>query len=140
MLKNSGLVLLFLWGHLALAVPTDEINVMLQTQQEAWNRGDLDSYMQGYWHSDKLRFVTAKKFRSGWSEILAAYKKHYPNRETMGQLTFTVIDIKFFSNYAALVVGRWQLTRAKDKPNGVSSLLVEKIDGKWVITHDHSSN
>ncbi|MCG9698395.1 DUF4440 domain-containing protein [Shewanella sp. Isolate11] len=140
MFKNGWIVLLLIWTFPAAAVPTDEIAAMLSRQAVAWNRGDLDAYMQGYWKSDKLRFATTKQFRNGWVEILAAYKKNYPDQATMGQLKFSNVDIKLLSNYAALVVGRWQLIRAKDKPNGVFTLLVEKIDDKWVITHDHSSD
>ncbi|MEI6860224.1 MAG: SgcJ/EcaC family oxidoreductase [Shewanella sp.] len=131
--------LLMLVAFSASAVPTDEIAHILSEQEAAWNRGDLDGYMQGYWNNKKMRFVSGKTFRYGWAEILAAYKKNYPDKATLGQLKFTINDTKMLSNYAAIVVGRWELTRVKDKPNGVFTLLVEKIDDRWVITHDHTS-
>ncbi len=138
-LANGLVVLLLLTGH-AYAVPTDEIVQMLQGQEDAWNRGDLDAYMQGYWKSDQLRFVSNGKFRLGWEETRAAYRKNYPNKEARGELSFAIRDIKMLSNSAALVVGRWDLHRVKDAPTGVFTLLVEKIDGRWVITLDHSSD
>ncbi|MBV7316050.1 DUF4440 domain-containing protein [Shewanella sp. NIFS-20-20] len=122
------------------AVPSDNIRAVLQAQQQAWNEGDLDTYMQGYWNDPQMRFVSNGKFRYGWQETLAAYKKHYPDAESLGVLLFTIKDIKMLSNYSALVVGRWQLTRVKDMPGGVFTLLMEKIDGRWVITHDHTSS
>lgn len=122
------------------AIPTDRIRAVISQQEQAWNSGDIDAYMQGYWQSDNLRFVSNGKFSYGWDVILASYKKSYPDSARMGKLSFNVKEIKMLSNYAALVVGRWQLERTKDKPNGVFTLLIERIDDKWVITHDHSSD
>ncbi|MCH1930438.1 nuclear transport factor 2 family protein [Shewanella sp. A25] len=134
-------ILLFLFvGHPARAVPTDDIISMLKEQENAWNRGDLDAFMQGYWKSEQLRFVSNGKFRYGWDETLAAYKKNYPDKATLGELKFTIKDIRMLSNYAAVVVGRWDLRRAKDAPTGVFTLLIEKIEDRWVITIDHSSD
>lgn len=140
MFKNVCLLSLLLWVFPTAAVPTDEIANVISQQEAAWNRGDLDTYMQGYWNNDKVRFASGKKFRYGWAETLAAYKKNYPDKATLGQLKFTITETKMLSNYAAIVVGRWQLTRAKDNPNGVFTLLIEKIDDRWVITHDHTSD
>ena len=140
MIKKGLFALLILMAFSASAVPTDDISQVIQEQEAAWNRGDLDGYMQGYWNNDKMRFVSGDKFRYGWESTLAAYKKNYPDKATLGILKFTIKDIKMLSNYAAMVVGRWQLTRAKDQPHGVFTLLVEKIDDRWVITHDHTSD
>lgn len=140
MFKKGLTALLMFLAFSATAVPTDEIAHVLTEQEAAWNRGDLDAYMEGYWNNEKMRFVSGKKFRYGWQETLTAYKKNYPNKALLGSLKFTIKETKMLSNYAAVVVGRWELTRAKDKPNGVFTLLVEKIDDRWVITHDHTSD
>ncbi|MGS0674172.1 YybH family protein [Shewanella sp. 0m-4] len=140
MFKKGISVLLLCLAFNANAVPTDDIASILAEQQAAWNRGDLDAYMQGYWNNDKMRFVSNGKFSYGWDKTLAAYKKHYPDKAALGALTFTIKETKMLSNYAAIVVGRWSLERAKDNPNGVFTLLVEKIDDRWVITHDHTSD
>ncbi|MEC4726285.1 SgcJ/EcaC family oxidoreductase [Shewanella sp. D64] len=140
MIRKGLVALLMLTAFSALAVPSDDIAQVIQEQESAWNRGDLDGYMQGYWNNDKMRFVSGDKFRYGWEDTLAAYKKNYPDKATLGTLKFTIKEIKMLSNYAAMVVGRWQLTRAKDQPGGVFTLLVEKIDDRWVITHDHTSD
>lgn len=138
-LQSLAALLLLFVGQVS-AVPTDEITQMLKGQEDAWNRGDLDAYMQGYWQNEQLRFVSNGKFRYGWEETLAAYKKNYPDKEALGELKFTIKEIKMLSNYAAMVVGRWDLKRQKDSPTGVFTLLVEKIDDRWVITMDHSSD
>ncbi|WP_065204484.1 YybH family protein [Shewanella woodyi] len=140
MFKKGLSLILLLVAFSASAVPTDDIAQVLKAQEAAWNRGDLDAYMQGYWNNEKMRFVSGDKFRYGWEETLAAYKRNYPDKATLGTLKFTIKEIKMLSNYGAMVVGRWQLTRAKDKPGGVFTLLVEKIDDRWVITHDHTSD
>ena len=140
MIKKWLTSLAFLLAFSASAVPTDDIAQVLIQQEAAWNRGDLEAYMQGYWQDDKMRFVSGDKFSYGWQNTLAAYKKNYPDKASLGHLKFTIENIKMLSNYAAMVVGRWQLTRAKDQPNGVFTLLVEKLDDRWVITHDHTSN
>ncbi|BAJ04238.1 YybH family protein [Shewanella violacea] len=140
MFKKGLTALFMLLSFSASAVPTDDIAHILSEQQAAWNRGDLDGYMQGYWNNEKMRFISGKKIRYGWAETLAAYKKNYPDKATLGQLKFTINDTKMLSNYAAIVVGHWQLTRAKDKPSGVFTLLVEKLNDRWVITHDHTSD
>ncbi|MCG9965757.1 MAG: YybH family protein [Shewanella sp.] len=134
----TAILLLFV-GQVS-AVPTDDIVQLLKGQEEAWNRGDLDAYMQGYWQNEQLMLISNGKFRNGWDETLAAYKKNYPDKESLGELKFTIKEIKMLSNYAAMVVGRWDLTRLKDTPTGVFTLLVEKIDDRWVITMDHSSD
>ncbi|AAN53212.2 nuclear transport factor 2 family protein [Shewanella oneidensis MR-1] len=134
----TAILLLFV-GQVS-AVPTDDIVQLLKGQEEAWNRGDLDAYMQGYWQNEQLMLISNGKFRNGWDETLAAYKKNYPDKESLGELKFTIKEIKMLSNYAAMVVGRWDLKRLKDTPTGVFTLLVEKIDDRWVITMDHSSD
>lgn len=140
MLAKGIAALLLLLALPVAAVPSDDIARLLQQQEDAWNQGNLDAYMQGYWQSDNMRFVSNDHVRYGWQTTLDAYKKHYPDKAALGTLTFNIAEIKMLSNYAALVVGRWQLEREKDKPNGVFTLLVERIDDRWVITHDHSSD
>ncbi len=116
-----------------------QITNVIKSQEAAWNRGDLDAYMQGYWQDEKMRFVTNSRFRFGWHDTLALYKKHYPDAEALGKLRFTIHDIQVLSEKAAMVVGRWELDRTKDNPKGVFTLLVENKQGSWVITHDHTS-
>jgi len=117
-----------------------QIRQVLATQQQAWNNGDLEQFMQGYWHSEKLRFASGNSFRFGWQTTLANYQKNYPDRATMGKLSFDIIDVKMIAKQHALVFGRWHLQRETDTPNGLFSLTFEKIDGDWRITQDHTSS
>ena len=112
---------------------------VLETQRLAWNGGDLEAYMQGYWKSDSLLFVGSRGPTYGWQQTLDNYKKSYPDKAAMGILTFGIKKVEFLSNDAALVLGSWSLQRSKDRPNGYFTLIFRKIKGNWKLTADHSS-
>jgi|SRR5262245_20915755 len=140
----SGLILmLFCCG----AVPgqsraQDEaaIRAVLDAQAAAWNRGDVEGYMDGYDRSPKTEFVGGDSITRGWQEVLDRYRKKYDTREKMGVLTFSDLEIQVLSGDAALVLGRWRLKRANDEPHGTFTLLFRKTKAGWRIVHDHSSS
>jgi len=141
----SGLIVLcFLSAntivHAESLTSESQIRHVLSQQQKAWNDGNLEQFMQGYWQSEKLRFASGNSFRFGWKTTLANYQKNYPDRATMGQLAFDIIDINLIAQQHAIVFGRWHLQREKDTPNGLFSLTFEKISGQWLITQDHTSS
>jgi ketosteroid isomerase-like protein len=115
------------------------ISAIMAEQEQAWNRGDLESFMQGYWPSDSLRFIGSKGLTYGWKQTLDNYKKSYPDRETMGILKFTIISIEPLSKRTAFVIGKWHLSRKAGDLSGHYTLLWKKMKGKWVIVADHSS-
>lgn len=143
MKKPIGLIILIsLFGCSGTGNIESEKQVILTViydQQKAWNSGDLESYMQGYWKSDSLRFIGSKGIRYGWKATLEGYQKSYPDTETMGQLVFSDIRIDIISDSTAFVIGKWLLKRKNDEPNGYFTLLWKKINGSWVIVVDHSS-
>lgn len=113
-------------------------NVMSQ-QQKDWNNGELVSFMQGYWNSDSLKFISSRGVNYGWQATLAGYQKGYPTKEAMGTLTFTILSLEKLSDNSAFMIGKWHLKRSSDEPNGHFTLLWKKINGKWVIVADHTS-
>jgi len=116
------------------------INTILKNQQDAWNKGNLEGFMEGYWQSDSLKFVGKNGITYGWKATLERYKKGYPDKATMGTLQFTILHKEVISKDAILMIGKWQLQRAeKGDVSGHFSLLWRKIKGKWVICTDHSS-
>jgi len=115
------------------------IRKVMQAQETAWNNGDLEAFMEGYWHADSLRFIGSKGLTYGWDATLANYKKGYPDRATMGKLQFTLISVEKLSGKAAFVIGKWHLKRDAGDLSGHFTLLWKKIKGKWVIVADHSS-
>jgi ketosteroid isomerase-like protein len=108
-------------------------------QEAAWNRGDIAAFMSGYWKSPGVRFLSGDKIVSGWNETLARYRAKYATRAQMGILGFSDLRVDMLAPDAALVVGRWRLDRAGDRPHGVFSLTFRKISGRWVIVLDHTS-
>src|ERR1700757_2125066 len=116
------------------------IRAVLDAQAAAWNRGDIEAYMQGYDRSPYTEFVGGDTITRGWQEVLDRYKKRYDTREKMGTLTFSDLEITILSNDAALVLGRWRLKRANDEPHGTFTLLFRKTKAGWRIVHDHTSS
>ncbi len=116
------------------------IRAVLDAQAAAWNRGDVEGYMDGYDRSPNTEFVGGDSITRGWQQVLDRYKKKYDSREKMGVLTFSELDIKLLSKDAALVLGRWRLKRANDEPHGTFTLLFRKTKAGWRIVHDHSSS
>lgn len=115
-----------------------DIRKVMQEQADAWNRGDIEGFMRGYWNSDKLVFVSSTVTR-GWQPTLERYKKSYDSREKMGTLTFSDLEITVLSKDAAVVLGSWALQRANDNPKGKFTLIFRKFKDGWRIVHDHTS-
>ena len=116
------------------------IRAVLNSQAAAWNRGDIEGYMNGYDRSPNTEFVGGDSITRGWQEVLDHYKKRYDTREKMGTLTFSDLEITVLSRNAALVLGRWHLKRASDEPHGTFTLLFRKRKAGWRIIHDHTSS
>jgi ketosteroid isomerase-like protein len=112
---------------------------VLETQRVAWNNGDIDGFMEGYWKSDSLMFVGKDAPVYGWQKTLERYKKAYPDKATMGKLTFTVLKVDLLDGTNAFMLGAWHLDREKDAPGGYFTLWFRKINGIWVIVVDHTS-
>jgi len=127
---------------LAQSITTTEaaIHAVLDAQVAAWNRGDVEAYMNGYDRSPNTEFVGGDSITRGWQQVLDRYKKKYDTREKMGTLTFSDLKISVLSKDAALVLGRWHLKRATDEPHGTFTLLFRKTKVGWRIVHDHSSS
>ena len=119
----------------------DEVAIgkVLQDQQGAWNRGDIDAFLTSYWHSPELTFSGSSGVSRGWDGVLARYKKTYPDRAAMGQLDFSGLEFRFLGPDAALVLGRWHLKRKGGDVGGVFSLVWQRFSDGWKIIHDHTS-
>ena len=117
----------------------DSIRKVMEAQAAAWNRGDLEGFMQGYWKSEKLTFVSGVNVTRGWQPTLDRYKKSYDSRAKMGTLTFSGLEITMLGNDAAVVLGDWSLAREKDTPHGKFTLTFRKFKEGWRIIIDHTS-
>ena len=115
------------------------VRAVLTAQSQAWNRGDLEGYMDGYARSQDTVFVSGDSVSRGWQTVLDRYRKKYDSRDKMGTLTFSDLEITPLGNDAALALGRWHLQRATDEPHGRFSLILRRTKRGWKIVHDHSS-
>jgi ketosteroid isomerase-like protein len=116
------------------------IQTVLARQIEAWNRGDLASYMEGYARSPGLIFTSGGNVRRGWEEAFKHYKARYAvDPAAMGKLAFEVESIDPVGAGGAVVLGRWELTEAEHPGRGVFSLVLERRPEGWRIIHDHTS-
>lgn len=114
------------------------IGQLLARQVEAWNAGDIDGFMDGYWRSDDLTFVSGGGVTRGWNATREGFHRRYASREAMGRLEFQVIEMRGLGSDGAMVLGRWRVER--DRPvGGLFTLIVRVIDGQWRVIYDHTS-
>jgi beta-aspartyl-peptidase (threonine type) len=117
-----------------------DIKKILDEQVAAWNKGDLEGFMKGYWKSPDLTFVSGKDITRGWEETLERYKKRYQAEgKEMGKLAFSDVTVTELAPGVALVTGKWELTLSKEMPGGRYSLIFKKLADGWRIVHDHTS-
>lgn len=118
----------------------EAVRAVLDKQVAAWNRGDIDAFMDGYMRGPDTVFISGDSITRGWQTVLDRYKKSYDSREKMGTLAFLEIEIKPLNADAAIAFGRWQLTRAADAPHGRFTLIFKRTREGWRIVHDHTSS
>ncbi|MEC5147743.1 DUF4440 domain-containing protein [Chitinophaga sp. 212800010-3] len=116
-----------------------KITALMTAQTNAWNKGDLDAFMQTYWHSDSLLFISKNGVTSGWQATLDRYRKAYPDTTAMGKLDFKLLEFKRLAADVYLLVGHWHLARSIGDLQGHFSVILRKIKGEWKIIADHSS-
>lgn len=128
--------------HMLVDTDAEEeaIQQVLRQQVEAWNEGDLEGFMEGYARTDTLRFASGSTVRYGWQATLEGYRRGYPDRATMGMLSFDLRDIQVISPDWALVFGAWALERAEDRPSGLFTLTLRKTAAGWRVVQDHTSS
>ena len=125
-----------------LLAQTDDIRAMLQNSAAAWNRGDLPAFASDYEDSPQTTFIGSEVVRGGTKAILDRYRKRYPNREAMGTLTFSEIEVRPLAPGLALTTGKFRLKRTPaggGDASGRFTLVVKKTPAGWKIIHDHTS-
>ena len=141
MLKQLLLTAFFFATFHAHAQPPDDLIIkkILAEQSAAWNEGNIEKFMEGYWNSDSLMFMGKNGPTYGFKNTLENYKKNYPDTAAMGKLNFELITVKRLSVMYYSVVGKWHLKRSIGDVGGAFTLLFKKIKRQWVIVQDHSS-
>lgn len=119
--------------------PDTAVRAILDEQQSAWNEGNVDLFLEGYWKSDGLTFSGSQGITRGFAGVQERYRKSYPDRQAMGKLEFSALEVRVLNPDAALVLGHWHLTREKGDIGGVFSLVFQRFPEGWRIIHDHTS-
>ncbi len=141
-------ILLIICLAAAYSIPTlaqkdsknfDQIKMILFQQEQDWNDGDIDAFMKAYWNSEELQFGGANGITNGWQHTLDNYKRGYPDKATMGKLTFQIKDMTRHSRKVVSLTGSWELERENDRPGGHFLLIWRKVKGEWKIAVDHTS-
>ncbi len=117
------------------------IRKIIDDQQAAWNRQDLEGFMAGYWNSPDLTFFSGAHESKGWQAALDRYKKNYQGAgHEMGKLEFRNLWIEILGPEAAFMRGEFHLTMSDEKtPHGLFTLVFRKFPEGWRIVHDHSA-
>ena len=139
---KRALPLLLLAGCATFQPEPEKARILkvLTDQADAWNRGDLESFLAGYWKSEDIVFAGGGDVHRGFDAMAARYRKTYGSREKMGTLTFSKLAFESIEPDRAVVTGAWELQRAADKPGGVFTLILRRFPEGWRIVHDHTSS
>jgi len=132
-------LLLLSFSGFAQSKDETAIREVMANQAAAWNRGNIDDFMKGYWKNDSLLFIGSSGVTHGYTTTLNNYKKNYNSSDKMGQLFFTLLEFKKLSGDHYLVIGKWFLKRKAGDVGGIYSLVFRKFNGHWLIIADHTS-
>jgi len=116
-----------------------QITNTIEQQRLAWNRGDIEGFMDAYWNNDSLMFIGKSGITYGWKQTIANYKRNYPDTVTMGQLDFKLMQFEKITASCFLITGKWHLKRSIGDVGGYFTLLMRRLGKKWVIVKDHTS-
>ncbi|GJL92530.1 nuclear transport factor 2 family protein [Hyphococcus sp.] len=122
-----------------LRSPADVVRATLMAQAAAWNEGDLDGFMNGYWKNDELKFVSGGNITKGWDATLKRYRDRYSGGSGLGQLGFEKLDVELVTDNVAVVTGRFNLLNNGVNSTGLFTLVMRRDNGAWRIVHDHTS-
>ena len=120
-------------------MPIEEVRAVIESQQAAWNRADIDGFMDGYDRAETTTFVSGDELTRGWQTVRDRYFKKYGDRAKMGTLAFSDLEIEQLGPDSATALGRWELKRANDNPHGRFTLIFRHTPDGWRIVHDHTS-
>ena len=106
----------------------------------AWNRGDLDGYLESYWDSDQTLWISNGSLTRGREAIIAAYKSRFSDPPQMGKLTLSELEVEVLTPTDAIAFGHWMLALDEESSQGFFTVQLRKIDGSWFYVSDHSSS
>ncbi|MHA7872109.1 MAG: YybH family protein [Hyphococcus sp.] len=118
--------------------PAAVVAATLRAQAAAWNEGDLDAFMEAYWKSDDLAFVSDGKVTRGWSATMKRYRDRYAKDSGLGRLSLENMNVMVVTDDVAVATGRFALAHGEAGGSGHFSLTLRRMNGVWRIVHDHT--
>ena len=124
-------------------LPQAELDVVkvLTAQERAWNNGDMQGFLSGYKQAPETTFIS-ETVQHGSENLAQRYHSTYPNKESMGTLSFSDLEPRVLDEHFALLTGRFHLDRPRKSggaAEGVFSLVLERTASGWKIILDHTS-
>lgn len=121
-----------------------QLSDQLKKSAALWNKSDLEGFMEGYLHSDQLTFTSGGRVLRGFETLRERYLKRYGgSRQSMGQLSFSDVEVWKLAEGRALVLGRWKIDSveagATSTSDGIFTLVMVQVGQEWKIFHDHTS-
>lgn len=138
---TGSLMLLSCSGTVSGVASEADVIAVLEKQQEAWNRGDLDGFLEGYEKSPEITFV-GRTVSRGFDGLRQRYQNTYGSAEKMGKLTFSELEFRPLAPDAAFVIGRFSLARTEaggGASTGRFTVILQKTPAGWKMVHDHTS-
>ncbi len=119
---------------------TFDLQDILNEQVDAWNRGDIEGFMDYYWRSADLEFISGDTIHRGWQATLERYKRQYPTKEAMGRLDFDDLQVTAMGEGDAEATGRWRVRAGRKTSSGGFELKFRRIGERWLIVRDHTTS
>jgi ketosteroid isomerase-like protein len=142
-LAMSPLGLMAQNGEQMKVLPQGELDVVkvLLAQERAWNAGNLRGFLETYKSSPDI-VIISNGIARGFETLYATYLKNYPDRASMGTLSFEDLEPHLLDDHFATATGKFRLERAKNKGGnvtGIFSLVLEKTADGWKVILDHTT-
>ncbi len=115
------------------------IRSVISAAQIAWNNGDIDAFMEGFWKSDSLQFISARGLSRGWEATRENYIKGFPERSSMGTVSYEILSLTSLAPNIFILTSRYEITQEVGKREGIFTAIFRKINGKWLAVHYHAS-
>jgi len=118
------------------AARVEAAKAFMNEQAAAWNKGDLDAFCASY--SDDATFITPTGLTRGRDQVLARYKKRYPDKGAMGTLSFEFLDARVAPGSIS-VIAKWNLTYPnKPSASGNTLVVLHPRGTSWMVVQDAS--
>ena len=127
-------------GHRHPAEPQAEIAAMMGRSAAAWNRGDLDAFVDDYEEGAATSYIGRSGTLHGRTAIRGAYAPRFAAGVPRDSLSFEGLEVDVLGPDVVNAIAFYVLRRGgRVTARGPTSLVLRRRGGRWRIVHDHSS-